>query len=384
MRNCKLAAFLLTLCLLLPVLFGCALGGKPAGTDPADTTAKAATEPPEPEFAAYTILEKRQYVKLIGRSQFVVGNVAADWTASGIEFEYQGSGDLAIDVEKSGEGSVVLVATVDGEEKTLTVSKNGDTTHQIASNLPAGKHHVLIRRRTMVASKVNGTAVGRQLQFKGIQLCGTFLRKPADNTYKIAFIGDSITCGVGIPDGDGLATYAVDLCTREGFDYDVCPVSGIGVSHSTSQHGGTENTMTKYYPYYNYYRSDVIRYSPERKADLVIVNLNTNDHNTGATETRYKTDLKTLISEIRAAHGQDVKIVWVVGQMIDKNENVNKWLKAVFDELGGEGAGLYRIEVETDVSGESKHPSLESHKAVSTALSRFLREKNLLDLPPLE
>ena len=139
--------------------------------------------------------------------------------------------------------------------------------------------------------------------------------------------------------------------------------------------------MTKYYPYYNYYRSDTLRYLPERKADLVIVNLNTNDHNTGVEEAPYKEHLKTLISEIRASHGEDVAIVWVVGMMISKTAPVNGWLADVFAELGGERAGLYRVEVDKDVNGEYSHPSLESHLSVSRALSEYIRAKGLLDLP---
>ena len=138
--------------------------------------------------------------------------------------------------------------------------------------------------------------------------------------------------------------------------------------------------MTKHYPFISYYRSNTLRYTPERKADLVIVNLNTNDNNFGATEAPYKESLKTLISEIREAHGEDVKIVWIVGMMISPDANVNKWMNAVFDELGGESAGLYRILVETNTSGMYSHPDASSHAAVSQALSQYIRDKGLLEV----
>ena len=220
-------------------------------------------------------------------------------------------------------------------------------------------------------------------------MTGRFLTRPADNTYKVAFIGDSITCGVGLSGNNGLATYAIDLCTREGFDYDVCAVSGIGVYRSTQKHEYLTNTMTKYYPCYNYYRSTTLRYLPDRKADLVVVNLNTNDNNvkhgaSDADETGYKEALTTLIAEIREAHGKNVNIVWIVGMMIVPDRPVNQWLNDVFDELGGESAGLYRIVVDTNTDGESAHPDQASHLAVSQALSAFIRAKGLLDLPPLD
>ncbi len=255
----------------------------------------------------------------------------------------------------------------------------GSHTYLVVSDLPEGKHHVLIRRKTMVEPKTN--PIGTMLQFNGIQINGTFLEKPADNTYKVAFIGDSITCGTGIPNDNGLATYAIDLCTREGFDYDVCSIWGIGVFCSNTTHKLTENTMTKYYPYYNYYRSDSLRYTPDRQADLVVVNLNTNDNGRAAlTEEAYKKTLKTFLSEIREIHGADVKIVWVVGMMISPTAPVNQWLGEVFDELGGTDAGLYRIVVDTNTTGEGSHPNQESHMKVSNALSQFIRENELLAL----
>ena len=87
-----------------------------------------------------------------------------------------------------------------------------------------------------------------------------------------------------------------------------------------------------------------------------------------------------LLALYREAHGEDVNIVWVVGMMISKNANVNKWLNAVFTELGGESAGLYRILVETNTNGMYSHPDASSHAAVSQALSQYIRDKGLLQV----
>ena len=351
-------------------------------TAPETTAATTARPAPEPN-AYYSFYENQEYIKLLGRTRYYKNAVVVDWSASGLEFEFEGSGDLRISVEKDNENGsthdAVLVAEVDGKTTALTIGRSD--TYRIASGLEQGVHHVRIRRRTMVEYD----AVGILMMIKGIRMTGRFLDRPADNKYMVAFVGDSITCGVGLTNTDGLATYAVDLCTREGFDYDICSVSGIGVYHSTSKHKGTTNTMTKYYPYFNYYRSSTLRYLPDRQADLVIVNLNTNDNNTGSEseEAQYKAALKTLISEIRDAHGNDVPIVWVVGMMISPSANVNRWLNSVFAELGGESAGLYKVTVETNTTGGSGHPNQASHLAVSQALSTYIRAKNLLDLPPI-
>ena len=400
MRTCRIWSLLLVVCMLLAVLAGCGVKDGDGRTEPADTessvttaeattaepvetTTEATTEPPPPEpNAYYSMIENQQYVKTVGRSRYFRNAFLLDWTASGIEFEFKGSDALRVEIEKEGPGKAYLVAEVDGVATTLTVETAGTETYRLAADLADGVHHVLIRRRNMVEDgSDNGVLVG----IKGIRMTGRFLDKPADNKYMVAFLGDSILCGHGLKDQDGLATYAMDLCKREGFDYDVCSVSGFGVYCSSTRHGFTEKTLTKFYPYFNYYRSTTLRYMPERQADLVVVNLNTNDHNFGWTnspEEPYKEALRTLISEIREIHGENVPIVWIVGMMISPDSGVNRCLGEVFAELGGEAAGLYTITVETNTAGgDGGHPDASSHAAVSQALSAFIRTKNLLDLP---
>ena len=394
MRTCRVWSLLLVLCMLLAMFAGCSVKGgddqtapastASASTAPAATTAAVTTEQPALAVDGYVAMaDCKSYVKPIGRSRFFKNSFILDWTASGIEFEFEGSGELKVEIEKVLTKGVVLIAEVDGETKTLSLTDTGTQTYQVASGLAEGTHHVLIRRRNMVE---DGSDVGLLVGIKGIRMTGSLLPRPADNKYMVAFLGDSILCGHGLPNQNGLATYATDLCKREGFDYDICSVSGFGVACSSTRHGYTENTMTKYYPYFNYYRSTTLRYQPEKKADLVIVNLNTNDNNfgweKGTSEAPYKAALKTLITEIREIHGANVPIVWIVGMMISPDSGVNQCLNEVFAELGGESAGLYTITVETNTAGgDNGHPDASSHAAVSQALSAFIRTKNLLDLP---
>ena len=391
MRKCRILSLFLILCMLFSVfaLAACEKSGEADATIPetepeatvsettAPETTAATTERPAPvPNTFYPFYENPDSVKLLGRSRFYKSAVAIDWTAAGLAFDFEGSGDLKMSVEYSGGHSVSLEIDVDGNVRTVSVDNSG--TVSLASGLADGVHHVKVLRRTMAANDTTGLLLTAQ----GVTMTGYFLDRPADNKYKVAFLGDSITCGEGLTSTNGLLTYAIDLCTREGFDYDICSVSGIGVYHSYKKNGYSENTMTKYYPFFNYFRSETLRYFPDRQADLVIVNLNTNDSllTTAADEAPYKETLKTLLSEIRDAHGENVPIVWIVGMMISPDALVNGWLNDVFTELGGESAGLYRITVETNIAGARNHPDQSSHDAVSQALSSFIREKNLLDL----
>ena len=204
MRTCRILALLLVVLTLIPLLFGCGVVNEPvATTTPAEETESIETEPPEttveetepapPVFREYPILDANVYLKKLGRSRLYRGAIAVDWSGSGIEFEYEGSGDLEVVIERDAAKNVSMLAEVDGTSKVFSVDENGSKTYRIASDLPEGVHHVTIRRRTMVEDG----AVGLLAQFKAIRLCGKFLQKPADKRYLVAFVGDSITCGIG-------------------------------------------------------------------------------------------------------------------------------------------------------------------------------------------
>ena len=390
MRIRRLIPLLLLAALLLPAAAACGGGKKPAhDTEGPDTTA----EPPAEEVttaapvtydpAEHTVSESLSSLKLLGRTVVENGQAIMDWSASGISFRYHGAGGLKLTFTRSGaKKSVDLTVTVDARVYSVSVTAEGTRTYAVPAEIKDGDHLVTVRRKTMVESG----AVGVDLALESVTFGGEFLARPADNAKKVAFVGDSITCGVGLVststnEENGLATYAVDFADREGVDYDICAVSGIGVYRSTQKHGYTNNNMTKYYPYFNYFRSHTETYTPERRADLVVVNLNTNDSGNGHTaddKIPYQNALRLLLTEIRAEQGENVPIVWVVGMMTDQNAETNQWLNEVFDELGGESAGLYRLLVDKNQTGGASHPSNASHRAVSQKLSAFVREKNLL------
>ena len=398
MRIRRILPLLLILALLLPAAVACGGAKAPAEsgtTEPPAVTPEGTTEPateevtePAPvtyELENHPVSENLSSLKLLGRSLVRDNSVILDWSAAGVSFRYHGAGALRLTATRTGAAKdVELVVTVDARVYSVSVGSVGQRTYVVPANVKDGDHTVTIRRKTMVEQGAQGV----NLTLDSVWFGGSFLARPADNTYQVAFIGDSITCGVGLVNTttaaeNGVATYAVDFADRENVDYDICAISGIGVYRSTTKHGYTTNNMTKYYPYFNYYRDPAITYTPARKADLVVVNLNTNDNGNGRTDddkTAYQTALKQLISEIRAAHGANVPIVWVVGMMIAQDAPTNQWLNEVFDELGGETAGLYRLLVDTNQSGGASHPNSASHRSVSQKLSAFIREKNLLDL----
>ena len=116
----------------------------------------------------------------------------------------------------------------------------------------------------------------------------------------------------------------------------------------------------------------------EEKRILVVVNLNTNDHNNGATEAEYKATVREFIGKVRSVHGENVPIVWVRGMMIDANKPVNNWLADVFAEKGGESAGLYIVTVTKNNDAPYSHPDAEANDIVAGEIKAFLEAKGLV------
>ena len=53
--------------------------------------------------------------------------------------------------------------------------------------------------------------------------------------------------------------------------------------------------------------------------------------------------------------------------------------RPIIAEFGGEGAGIYTLQLTPNKLGAGNHPSLEAHYAASEQLTAFIKEKNLLD-----
>ena len=326
---------------------------------------------PMPETTVYEILSNKDKIHIQGRSIDTSTGPSFDWSASGIEFNatYIGS----ISVTGKANKDIKFRVYVNGEETGIV--KFG--TKSSTKKLPGTEVDTLTTahvRLVRVEYVKDGLAT-----LKAVELAGEIHEWTTERKL-IEFIGDSITCGYGSitqdDRKDGSRTFAyVASCTLD-VDYSMVAISGIGVNKSTEQHSG--NTIGDFYKYNTYYRSSSTLYTPERKADLVVVNLNTNDNGYGATETEYKADLKALLSDIRSIHGENVEIVWILGQMTDVNTSVNGWLKDVFEELGGESSGLYILETTKNNLGGNNHPSYTSHKKTAEHLVTFINENKLL------
>ena len=223
----------------------------------------------------YTPIASVPY-KALGRTQYLdsASALTADWSAAGIEFTANCIGDVSIDLTMTQTRLFTLV--IDGVQHKNVALKNG--VNVIATGLSYGEHTFKIMNQGGYSGKVD---------IKGITLRGTFGTKPADSTLLIEFIGDSVThgCGLGSPNyssgtNDGTLTYAFTAAQLLGADYTIMANGGMGVKWGGDYDSANVNHSMAKYPYLNDTNRKGIEYDGygERKADIAVIGLSTNDN----------------------------------------------------------------------------------------------------------
>ena len=345
-------------------------------SEPTSETDTEAETAPQLSETVYALKDSLNLVRVMGRYSVMNTGITSDWMASGIEFTATYEGDIELLARTT--DAVEYRVFINGEDMG-TVTFSGFPVYR---KLPGSGEHAgeQVTIRLARVTNVESGNVGILSVLESLRLTGILHETIEERPY-VEFLGDSITCGSDLYVGDnyfdGTATYAYKTAAALGVDYSMVAVSGIGVSAGNERHEG--RTISSFLNNTSWYRDQTDSYTPPRRADLVVVNLNTNDANAGATEAEYKEDLRALIAAIRALHGNDVKIVWVVGQMISSTNAVNGWMNDVFTELGGEDAGLYTVVTYKNNDLAHGHPSQQSHNDAAKALEAFIRLKGFLN-----
>lgn len=373
------------------------------------------------------VLNNTEYLSklnLQGRDYLRSGYPNLDWTASEIEFWATASGNVEIlmDVNIKARSQIYFTVYVDDVRQPRmgiyhssvpnapNVVKNGEATLNIDIGKDYKEHHIKIIRQT--------EAYSATITVKSLTMFGELKGRKATDRPLIEFIGDSITCGLGdmtlktdttyydpgypndkkmnYGDGNQDGTIAYPFLTAENIGYDrrVVSRSGMAVYYPNSSSKDINSLLLSWTNAYNYANvfdssNQTDEYSPERQADIVCINLGTNDMN-GNQLYGYVPDNTNDLSifspefakkiaaflKIIKAKSPNAKIVWVVGAMR------NDYLTAVelaFKELGGEEKGYYCCKVSSGLKdGGGDHPSKASHTLLANELTDYLN-KNILN-----
>lgn len=276
------------------------------------------------------------------------------------------------------------VPTIDANARKIVLDKGAKASeYTIVSGLTAGKHTVKVLKRD---SYIKGASRLDEFGFVSLKTDGYLYKQDKtanEKRYKIDVYGDSITAGWANLDGgtgdatsqntNALLTYAYRIAENLDADINTQGNSGWGVyigSDGSSESGRVWYNKPTLLHGQTSTEWDFSKY----QADLVIINLGTND-STGIGTTydsatfidRYKTMIDSLKEKMPNA-----KFLLTIGMM--GGGQVITDVKAVADSYGETG-GVYFKQTTAKASGG--HPSVQVHMAAGEELTEFIRQNIL-------
>lgn len=258
--------------------------------------------------------------------------------------------------------------------------------YTLLSGLKKGKHSVKVLKRD---SYIAGASRYDEFGFVSLKTDGYLYKQDkAANAkrYKIDVYGDSITAGYGNLGGAGvtsqntnaLLTYAYRVAENLDADINTQGNSGWGVyigSNGTTDSARTWNgKVTRLHGQTSTDEWDFSKY----QADLVIINLGTND-SAGQGKGTYSSEdfikyYKQIISSLKEKM-PNAKFLLALGMM--SCGTVNNDVKKVAESYG-ENGGVYFLELTNQgCHSANGHPTVAAHIASGDALTEFIR-KNIL------
>lgn len=276
------------------------------------------------------------------------------------------------------------VPTIDANARKIVLDKGAKASeYTIVSGLTAGKHTVKVLKRD---SYIKGASRLDEFGFVSLKTDGYLYKQDKtanEKRYKIDVYGDSITAGWANLDGgtgdassqntNALLTYAYRIAENLDADINTQGNSGWGVyigSDGSSESGRVWYNKPTLLHGQTSTEWDFSKY----QADLVIINLGTNDSNGIGTTydsatfiDRYKTMINSLKEKMPNA-----KFLLTIGMM--GGGQVITDVKAVADSYGETGGVYFK---QTTDKARGGHPSVEVHMAAGKELTEFIRQNIL-------
>lgn len=304
------------------------------------------------------------------------GTLTLPWNDSGFSFRFYGTGVIFhFGTYPCPEVPYLRVWVDDCKSQRFAVANGNEKI--IIDELPEGEHTVRVLRVTEGMDPIivmNVTLVGTEPKL---------LDHPAERLLRLAFIGDSITCGYGVvgpsttpgyttyeqDSSRSYAYYTADLLNAE---VQLSGASGKGVVANCE---GNREDMTLRQAFQWKSRQggqwDHSTWIP----DLTVINAGTNDAWGGVSDEEFIAAAKLLLQEVRTAYPEK-PIIWCYGMMDqDKMGAVEKAVTEFNDENGN----VYYLPVGTiygvpEEIGGGGHPNTVASKRVSKVLAAKIRE----------
>lgn len=267
----------------------------------------------------FDAVDIKQNLRFLNRCTEKDGYPAFEWSASGFEMRFCGH-SIFLDFEKAQtEQPIYALCEIDGVRRDFAVCENSTTFR--ALDLGDGEHFL----RFLKCSEPRLSDEDARLTLKQIAIDGDspeILQKPTAKERKIAFFGDSITCGYGVLDsGDSSvfktcyqdATHAYAFLTASAFDADfqIVAQSGQGVVHNVEKKPGYR--VSEYFEHNSRFLKDQYDHS-SFTPDVVVLNIGTNDNVARVEKEVFTKAACALLEQVRGRYPES-EIIWMYGLM---------------------------------------------------------------------
>lgn len=343
----------------------------------APTSSPTVTTPKEPAMSVLSLADAAvlSKVKIQGRSGPVSSGVSFDWSANTLEFQAACAGSVSLTLKENASQTLYYTVLVDGKEQ-KRAHRTGSRLF-LAENLPQGDHTFQVVRQT--------ESFYGQATLCAIELTGQLKSRPADRPLYMEFLGDSITVGLGnlclgLPqpasdyseNQDGTQSYAYLTAQALGADISVLARSGIGAYHGWD---GGNPALPPMYESISYYRDKTAPWAFSRQADIVVINLGTNDLWTGGSSSALTQAMQDFMRQVRRKNPR-AAIVWAAGGIMA--DYLDEAADAV-NRLGGAAKNYYVCPLPCGPNkGGNGHPTVEQHRSMADSLVAFLRQNRLV------
>jgi lysophospholipase L1-like esterase len=282
-----------------------------------------------------------------------------------------------------------LTVHIDGGAPQVLHAQQGEHVYELAHDLPPGVHHASIVKRTEPSV---GTAILHGFELDANQGLAPHAVRARRH---IELIGDSISAGYGnlgnvaecawsAQREDVEQTYGAFAARELGASYTVIAWSGKGVLRNSRQ----DDRETIPFLYERVIPTDPgsPRAPATPAADVVVVNLGTNDFSAGVPEREhFVASYRDLVTRLRARYPKAL-LVLVIGPMLaddfpypNSRKLAREWITSVRDARHAAGdANVDTLELWFDPAeglGCNFHPNVKSHARFGRELAQRIRER---------
>lgn len=319
-----------------------------------------------------------QFIQFYGRHKKTTSGHAFYYTASGFSFGVSGS-------------FIKLVFQSYYEEenkKAYIVISFGKTEETYALNLGETEITINLEQMEMIYVYKRSESMMSRSELVSLETDGTFYRyESTPKPLKITFIGDSLTCGYGnlsnnteIPFStlyeDGLKSYASIAAKMLNADYEIISVSGIGLYKSIY----ANVTMPSIYEQYDIY--DITPYPFDKKEDIVILNIGTNDNSYMkflveptriVEEKNFLQAYIKFILRLRVLHPKAIILAISQGE---RQTFVDDLIKEAVSMTNDPMIKHFRVSPieEKDGMGQQYHPTVITHERWGMELAEYIKK----------